>query len=387
LKGKFVSGKANISLRSTLVVFQFFISITLIVCATVVYKQLYYIQNKDLGYDRSQVIILPPTWMLGKNTEAFRSLVLQDAGVTNASVSNYVPAGPSTSNNFGVYPDHNSTQLLTTLKYEVDPSYIPVMGMQITAGRNFSKDFSTDSAAMIINEAAAREFGWQNNALGHMLTSPSGQDNKPVSYKVIGIVKDFHFKSMHERISPLVMVLSSNPGFMIVKAQTKDIQGLLASLKKQWTAMSSEPFYFTFLDDRFNDTYQADQRTGRILDIFAGISIFVACLGLFGLAMFTAEQRIKEIGIRKVLGATTTEVVGLLSKEFLKLVIIANLIAWPLAWWAMNKWLQDFAYHTPISWWIFVIAGIVALGIALCTVSYQALKAARMNPTKSLHVE
>lgn len=384
---KFSGGSKSIGLRSGLVVFQFFISITLMVGTTVVYRQLNYIQNKKLGYSKDQVLVLPETWLLGKNEAVFRDQLMQDPGVVNVSTSGYLPAGPSNNNNFMVYPESNSTQLVKTLRYDVDYNYIPTLGMELAAGRNFSKAYGTDSSGVILNETAARTLGWGEKALGHTITNTNNEGKKG-TYRVIGVVKDFHFKSLHERISPLVMVLDNNAGTVIVKVKTKDLPGLLANLKTQWNQLTTDaPFTYSFLDERFNATYLNEQKTGRILGIFAGLTIFVACLGLFGLATFTAEQRTKEIGVRKVLGASVTSIVGLLAKDFLKLVAIAIVIAMPVAGWIMSRWLADFAYRIEITWWMFAVAGLLAVGIALLTVSFQSVRAALMNPVKSLRSE
>ncbi|GAB2586880.1 ABC transporter permease [Spirosoma areae] len=388
LKGiKFTGGSNRISLRSGLVVVQFFISITLTVGTTVVYRQLNYIQNKKLGYNKDQVLVLPQTWLLDKKEDVFRNQIMQDTRVVNVSTSGYLPAGPSNNNNFFVYPEANSTQLVKTLRYDVDYNYLPVLGMQLAAGRNFSKAYGTDSSGVILNETAAKTLGWSNNALGHTITNSDNGGNK-TTYRVIGVVKDFHFKSLHERISPLVMTLGHTNGTVIVKATTKDIAGLIATLRTKWNQLAADaPFTYSFLDDRFADTYKAEQKTGQILGFFAGLTIFVACLGLFGLATFTAEQRTKEIGVRKVLGASVASIVGLLSKDFLKLVVAAIVLASPVAWWIMNRWLQDFAYRIDMAWWMFAGAGGLAIGIALLTVSFQSVKAALMNPVKSLRSE
>jgi len=385
--GKLTVGARSLGLRSSLVVFQFFISISLMVCTMVVYQQLSYIQNKKLGYNKEQVLVLPETWLLGNKEEVFRNELAQDPRVVNVSVSGFLPAGPSNSNNFFVYPETKSNQLVKTIRYDVDYDYIPVLGMQLGAGRNFSKAYGTDSTGVILNETAAHTLGWDDKALGHTISHTDNEGHKK-TYQIIGVVKDFHFRSLHEPISPLVMVLSPNSGTVIAKVKTKDIAGLLASLTQKWNKLSTEaPFTYAFLDERFNDTYRAEQKTGRILSVFAGLTIFVACLGLFGLATFTAEQRTKEIGVRKVLGASVGSIIGLLSREFLKLVLIAILIATPIAWYAMNRWLQDFAYKISIEWWVFVLVGVIAVGIALLTVSFQSIKAALMNPVKSLRAE
>jgi putative ABC transport system permease protein len=388
LKGvRFRGSRNSISLRSGLVVVQFFISITLIVSTTVVYRQLSYIQGKKLGYNKEQVLVLSETWLLGKKEDVFRNQLMQDSRVVNVSTSGYLPAGPGNNNNFFVYPESQSTRIVKTLRYDVDYNYLPTLGIQLAAGRNFSKTYGTDSTGIILNETAARTLGWAKNALGHTV-SRANNEGKIATYRVIGVVKDFHFKSLHEPISPLVMVLGNTGGTVIAKVKAKDIAGLLASLKTQWNQFTTDaPFTYAFLDERFNATYRAEQKTGLILGIFAGLTIFVACLGLFGLATFMAEQRTKEIGVRKVLGASVPGIVGLLSKDFLKLVGVALLLAVPVAWYVMNQWLQNFAYKIDIEWWMFALAGILAVGIALLTVSVQSVKAALMNPVKSLKTE
>ncbi|MBD2699227.1 ABC transporter permease [Spirosoma sp. BT702] len=388
LKGaKFTGDRKSIGLRSGLVVVQFFISIILMVGTTVVYQQLNYIQNKKLGYSKEQVLVLPDTWQLAKNEEVFRNQIMQDTRVVNVSMSGYLPAGPSYNNNYMMYPESNPTQFVKGIRYNVDYDYIPTLGMQMALGRNFSKEYSTDSSSAIINETAARTLGWQNNAIGKPIGHAENEGTRK-TYKVIGVVKDFHFRSLHESISPLVMTLGQNSGAVIIKAKTTDMSGLLTSLEKEWKKLTTDaPFMYSFLDKRFNDTYLAEQKTGRILGLFAGLTIFVACLGLFGLATFTAEQRTKEIGVRKVLGASVGSIVTLLSKDFLRLVAIAIVLASPVAWYVMSRWLREFAYKIDIQWWMFVLAALLAVGIALLTVSFQSIKAALMNPVKSLRSE
>jgi putative ABC transport system permease protein len=286
-----------------------------------------------------------------------------------------------------VNPDGNATQLVKTVCYQVDDSYIPTLGMQLAAGRNFSKTFGTDSTSVIVNETAVRTFSWGQNSLGRIIAHKEDDGTRKV-YQVIGVVKDFHFRSFHELITPVVMELGGDASNMIVRTRTKDYAGLLAEMKRKWTAAGAEaPFTYSFLDARFNDMIKAEETIGRILGIFAGLTIFVACLGLFGLATFTAEQRTKEIGIRKVLGADTSAIVALLSRDFLRLVGLAFLIAAPVAWLAMNRWLQDFAYRVSISWWIFAIAAGLTLAITLLTISLRAVQAALANPVDSLRTE
>ena len=387
LKSRFNSGKKTIGLRSGLVVFQFFISILLIVGSIVVYRQLSFIQHKKLGYDKDQVVLVEESYWLGKNRDAFIEKLKEDPRIQNVSSSSYIPAGYSNNNNFLLYPDNNSSQFVHTLRYDVDYNYIPTLGMEMKMGRNFSRDFGTDSTAIIINEQTVKAFGWEKNPIGHLLTK-SENDGSKQTYHVVGVVRDFHFKSLHEHIAPLVMVLSNDGSNILVKAKTKDMAGLLSSMKSSWTDFKAEaPFSYSFLDDRFNNTYKAEQKVGLILGIFAALTIFVAALGLFGLASFTAEQRTKEIGIRKVLGASVSGIVSMISADFLKLVLIAFLVAAPIAWYAMNWWLQDFVYRTDIGWWIFAAAAGLAILVTLLTISFQAIKAAKSNPVNSLRTE
>ncbi|HEX5152687.1 MAG TPA: ABC transporter permease [Parafilimonas sp.] len=388
LKGKLTTNHKSFGLRSGLVVFQFFISVALIIGTIVVYQQMKYIQNKDLGYNKEQLIIISNSYALGKNEQVYKQQMLQDPRIVNATASYYRPAGPSNYNNALAYPQGNDNLIVNGVDFHVDEQYIPTMGMKMVNGRNFSKEFTTDSSAIILNETAAKAFGWNNvTAIGKTVIRQNSDKGSNFPFHVIGVVKNFNFKSLHEAISPLYMTLQPEGG-LIFKIKTTDVTGLLATMKKQWESYKAEePFEYSFMDDLFNKTYSTEQKTGNILNLFSILTIFVACLGLFGLVTYTAEQRTKEIGIRKVLGASVTQVAQMLSKDFLKLVLIASVIAFPAAWWAMNKWLQSFAYRINISWWIFVIAGVAALSIALITVSFQAIKAALQNPVESLRTE
>ncbi|MEO8712211.1 MAG: ABC transporter permease [Parafilimonas sp.] len=388
LKGKAVSNNKSFGLRSGLVVFQFFISVALIIGTIVVYQQMKYIQNKDIGYNKEQLITIPNSYVLGNNEQVFKEQILKDLRIVNATVSGYKPAGPSDFNNALASPQGNDNLIVDGVDYHVDENYIPTLGMHMASGRNFSKDFATDSAAIILNETAAKALGWNDiTAIDKNVIRQNNDQNKSFTYHVIGVVKNFNFKSLHETISPLYMTLRPDGGLMF-KIKTTDVQGLLATMKKNWDAYKTgESFTYNFMDDLFNKTYSAEQKTGTILNIFSILTILVACLGLFGLVTYTAEQRTKEIGIRKVLGASVLQVTQMLSKEFIKLVMIASLIAFPVAWWGMHKWLQSFAYRTSINWWVFVVAVVAALLIALITVSFQAIKAAIANPVKSLRTE
>jgi putative ABC transport system permease protein len=388
LKGRMTSANKSFSMRSGLVVFQFFISVSLIVGTMVVYEQMHYIQNKDLGYDKAQVITIPNSYVLGKNEKVFKNMMLQDPRVVNATLSYYRPAGPTNNNNALVYPDGHDNATLKTIDFHVDEQYIPTFGIKVALGRNFSKDVTTDSTAMILNEAAAKTLGFTTtNVIGQTVVQVNSSKGKNFRYHVIGVVKDFNFKSLHEAISPMELTLEPEGG-VVFKVHTADIAGVLAGMKKQWdTFNTGEPFTYNFLDDLYNKTYAAEQKTSTILDIFALLTVVVACLGLFGLVTYTAEQRVKEIGVRKVLGASVTQITRMLSTDFLRLVFVACLVAFPASWWATDKWLQSFAYRTDIHWWIFALAAGCALLIALLTLSFQAIKAAIANPIKSLRTE
>ncbi|MBS1935848.1 MAG: FtsX-like permease family protein, partial [Bacteroidetes bacterium] len=388
LKGKLTANNKSFGLRSSLVVFQFFISVALIIGTIVVYQQMKYMQNKDLGFNKEQIITIPNSYALGKNEQIYKQQMLQDPRVIAATASYYKPVGPSNYNNALAYPQGNDKLIIGGVDFHIDEEYIPTLGMKMVSGRNFSKEFTTDSFAIILNETAVKAFGWNNvSAVGKIVIRQNTDKGSNIPFHVIGVVKNFNFKSLHESISPLFMRLEPEGGVMF-KIKTTDVAGLLATMKKQWDSYKTEePFTYSFMDDLFSKTYSTEEKTGAILNIFSALIILVACLGLFGLVTYTAEMRTKEIGIRKVLGASVTQVTQMLSKEFIKLVLIASLIAFPVAWWAMNKWLQSFAYRINISGWIFVVAALAALMIALITVSFQAIKAAVANPVKSLRSE
>jgi putative ABC transport system permease protein len=387
LKGK-MTGNKSFGLRSSLVVFQFFISVSLIVGTIVVYSQMHYIQNKDLGYDKEQVIIIPNSYFLGKNEKVFKDIMLRDPRVVNGTLSYYRPAGPSNNNNALIFPAGHDNTAMRTEDFHVDEQYIPTLGIKMAAGRNFSVAITSDSSAIVLNIAAVKALGFTTaNVIGQSIVQVNSSRGKNFKYHVIGVVKDFNFKSLHEAIAPMLFTLEPEGGVMF-KIHTKDIAGVLASMKTQWdTFDTGEPFTYTFLEDLYNKTYAAEQKTSSTLDIFALLTVVVSCLGLFGLVTYTAEQRVKEIGIRKVLGASVTQITSMLSADFLKLVFIACLIAFPVSWWGVNKWLQSFAYRMDIHWWIFALAAFFALLIALITLSFQAIKAAIANPIKSLKTE
>ncbi len=378
-------GSQRKPLRSTLIVFQFFVSIALIIATIVVYRQLHYMQNRKLGYDKEQLVYIPDARLLGKNQTAFEQQLLQDNRVVSASITRSVPGDPFMDGT-EVYPKNessNGTEIHANI-YHVDYDYLRTLGIHVVQGRNFSKDFPTDSSGIVINEAAVRELGWSAaNPVGKTIVR-SGQHE----LKVVGVVADFNYASLKQKIAPLMMVLGNNFGGLLIKIKTANVKDFLADLKTKWDTFKPDgPLSYNFLDDTFATLYESEQRTQKIFSAFTIIAIIIASLGLFGLSAFVIEQRAREIGIRKVLGASVQQVLLLVSKEFLLLVGIAFIISIPVTWWAMHRWLQDFAYRTNISWWIFAIAGIAAVTIALLTVSFQAIRAALANPVKSLRSE
>ncbi|ODS84514.1 MAG: cell division protein FtsX [Cytophagaceae bacterium SCN 52-12] len=388
LKGRAAAHNRRLGLRSGLVVFQFFISVSLIVGTVVVYQQMKYIQQKDTGYDREQLLVIPNSYALGAREKAFRQAMLQDPRVERATMSWFRPAGPSNYNNALAYPWGNDNLIVNGVDYHVDEEYIPTMGMKILHGRNFSSRFPTDSATIILNETAALALGWNaEKAVGETVVIQNSPRGSHAPFRVIGVVKNFNFKSLHEAISPLYMTLYPEGG-LIFKLNTPDVQGVLEAMQQLWDSYHpEEPFTYAFMDDLYFRSYASEQKTATVLNIFAALTIFVACLGLFGLVTYTSEQRTREIGIRKVLGAGTGQVTALLSGDLLKLVLAGSLIAFPVAWWGISRWLESFAYHIELRWWMFALSGLTAMLIAVFTVSWKAVRAAAANPVESLRNE
>lgn len=393
--GVFKKSWASLFIRNGLVVFQFTISVALIICTIILFQQLQFTQSKDLGLNKDNVIIIPNAEKMDENTkETFRQQLLKIPGITHASVSTSVP----TLSTFGdsYVPDITGVKEplvkdIMLSSFMADEEFIPALQIHLLQGRNFSKDFN-DSTSVIVNETTVKQIGWKE-PLGKYITYPGNNDQH---FKVIGVVKDFNLASLRvaDTIVPFALFHASSKtyqlgtSYIMASVGSKNISNTLSQLENKWKSFAGAvPFEYSFLDKKFETLYSSEQRMGTVFGIFTCLSIFVACLGLFGLSVYTAERRRKEIGIRKVLGATVRGVVGLLSKEFVKLVFIAAIIAFPLASWAMNKWLQGFAYRINILWWVFAIAGGLALLIALITVSVQAIKVAIANPVKSLRAE
>jgi putative ABC transport system permease protein len=309
-------------------------------------------------------------------------------GVTGATVSGFLPVSSSSRNDntFSKEAVMDSKNGFNMQVWGIDHDYLTTLGMKIVKGRGFQKEFGSDSSAVIINETTAGILGY-DDPLGKKIYSNDGSGNA-TSLTIIGVIENFHFESLRHNIGPLSMVLKPSSGFECFKVNTSDIQGLVKQIEAKWKAMAPQmPFSYRFLDDAFNEMYSSEQRIGKVAMSFSLLAILIACLGLFGLATFMAEQRTKEIGIRKILGASVSNIVSMLSGDFIKLVSLSAIIAFPVSWWFMHKWLQDFAYRIDIGWWIFIVAGAVALLIALITVSFQAIKAALANPVKNLRTE
>ena len=310
-------------------------------------------------------------------------------GVVSGTLSGYLPVSNSSrsDNTFSKDAVMDSKNGFDMQNWYIDYDYLKTMGMQLAKGRNFSRDFGGDSSAIIINETTERILGY-TDPIGKKIYTSIDAQGRTTSYTIIGVVKNFNFESLHQAIGPLCFLLGGGGGLAVFKINAAEAKSLIAQIQGKWKAMAPGlPFSYRFLDESFNEMYRSEQRFGKLALIFSVLAIFIACLGLFGLATFIAEQRTKEIGIRKVLGASIQGIVQMLSTDFMILVAIAFVFAAPFAWWIMHTWLQDFAYRINIDWWVFAVAGLTALFIALITVSFQAIKAALTNPVKSLRTE
>lgn len=379
-------------LRKSLITFQFVIAIFLVAATFIVVKQVSFIQNKKIGYNREQVVVLPVDYKTRAVYDQMKAAIMANPNVISVTGAYEDPTSIGWGDGI-VTDDGNGQKELSLNATPVDLDYLKTMGMELAAGRDFIKsDFATQETSnngenyrgtYIINEKAARDLGWTaEEAIGKTVS-------RGVPGPVVGVVKDFHFESLHTAIGPLLIFLDTSlVSQMFVKVKAENTASTIASLGNIWkTRVTHRPFDYHFLDEDFNALYKAEERTAKIFTLFAGLAIILACLGLFALAAFTTIQRTKEIGIRKILGANVTNITVLVTKQFLSLVGIAILIATPLAWWAGNTWIRDFAYRTDLSWWIFAIAGLSAVVIALATVSYHAIRAAMSNPVKSLRSE
>jgi putative ABC transport system permease protein len=384
LKGRFATGTKGILLRKGLVVSQFTISIALIISTIIVFLQMNFMRNQDLGFSKDQMMVINSNGDPAR--DAFINAVRGLPNVKAVTMSSSVPGG----GNMGAYSQIQNVkgvmQIANLDLYFVDFEYLTQYNVKMAAGRTFSRSFMTDTTqSMILNESAVKMFGYRTpqEAVGRDF------DQWGRKGKIIGVMKDFHFQSLQEKIKPLSMRIEPNGcGLVSIKVSSNNLPATISAIENKWnTLIPARPFSYFFLDEYFDKQYKSEQRFGKLFLNFAVLAIFISCLGLLGLASYSTMQRTREIGIRKVLGATVPNIVNLLSKDFLKLVGVAIIIASPIAWFGMHKWLQDFAYRIPISWWIFALAAVAATIIAIVTVSFQAIKAAVSNPVLSLRAE
>lgn len=395
LRGRFRSGSHGRSIRSGLVVFQFAISVILIICTLVVNRQMDYMTGDRLGFNKDQTVILERTDLLGENTRAFKNELTAMRGVRNVTGST---ALPGQQNFFGVSwsTPEKRNEPMTGRGILADEDYAEALGLKVVKGRFFSREFPTDSLGVVLNEKAAAELGLPDDPIGQRLITPDGFLNGPEgaekTYHVIGVVKDFHYQSLHEPITPLVFT-SGAPfnnvlGLTAVHVEAGAMEQVLTQIKELWGRFVPEkPLTFQFLDQTIANQYDTERTARKVFTFFSFITIFIACIGLLGLAAYTTRQRVHEIGVRKVLGASVSNIVLMLSRNFIKLVGIATLVAVPVAWYFMHRWLQNFTYRIDSSWDLFVWASAIALATAFLTISFQAVRAALQNPVKSLRTE
>ncbi|MCK5075149.1 MAG: hypothetical protein KAR38_02185, partial [Calditrichia bacterium] len=379
LKGILIPGSKGAIFRRTLVSFQFVLTICLIFGTLVINRQLHFIKNQKLGYNKDQVLSISLQGNLPEKTELLKNELKFNSNIIDISAATYAPSRVRQSFIVRDWEGNTNEEQFLAHIIGTDENYLNTLQLEMVQGRYFSKDFITDSSAIIINEAALAVLG-MDEPLGKSIL----EDNH-----IIGVIKDFHFKSLHEKISPLVMFYQPQDyKCLLVKLNTNNINETMNALDQKWQSVVSDyPMEFQFLDEHLDRLYRADQRIEKIINVFTFLALFIAILGLFGMASYIAEQRTKEIGIRKVLGATIPGILTLLSKEFVKWILIANVIAFPIGWFVMNKWLQSFSYRMDLNIWLFVFSGILALTVAIITVSIQAFKAATANPVEALKYE
>ncbi len=384
LKGRFSTGTKGSLLRKSLVISQFTISIALIIGTIVVYSQMSYMGNLDLGFKKDQVLVLDTN--SDKNRDALKEAISGLSNVKNVSLSSSVPGTGNPSAYSEIENIKGDLQIANLDLYFVDFDYISLFDIHLVAGRSFSREFKTDNTqAMLLNEAAVKMFGYSSpeQAIGKRFKQ-WGREGK-----IIGVIKDFHFQSLKTPIKPLSMRIEPDRGdYLSINVPSSNLSSTLTAVEKEWKKIiPNKPFSYYFLDEFFSRQYRSEEQFGKLFLNFALLAIFLSCLGLLGLASYTTMQRTKEIGIRKVMGASVSNILNLLSRDFLKLVVISFFVATPVSWYFMQEWLMDFAYRTTIGWWVFIVAGVIATLIALITVSFQALNAAIANPIKSLKTE
>jgi putative ABC transport system permease protein len=386
LKGKFTARRGNEFFRASLVVLQFTISTALIIGTIIMTQQLNFMTTKNLGFDKEHTVLVSiDNDDIYANRERFKSLLLQNAAITGVSAMSGEPSGFHDSFAFSEQDKEHEYRRLRTVF--TDENYVKTLGIKLVTGRDFSRTFPNDAAgSLLLNQAAVTHLNWRTDKAVGKILRRSMRDT--TAKMVVGVVEDFHFATLREAIEPLVISIGDDQRVFAIKLRAGDVAQALAAIERVWRNTSPRhPFAYKFLDETYDSLYKTERQQGVLMNVFSVIAMMIACLGLFGLAAFTAESRTKEIGIRKVLGASVASIIALLSKDFLKLVGIAIVIATPLAYWAAGKWLQDFAYRVELSWWVFAVAGVVAVVIAFATVATQAWRAARQNPVNALRSE
>jgi putative ABC transport system permease protein len=386
LKGTFKSGKSSGRLRNVLVVIQFFTTIILISSSIFVYNQLTFIQNKKLGYEKEQLICLHNISTLGAKANTLKQELLNHPEILNGSISSYLPV-PSSSNNSVAFPDGDQDNIASMYMWVVDEDYVKTFQMKIVEGRDFSTEFGADSLSVLVNEACLRQFGWETGE-GHFIRKYIDNDGTTADFKVVGVIEDFHFESLKSSISPMIMELNSRGFYLSLRFNASNAEDIIKLLEDKWKEFSPNyPFEYSFVSERFNDIYFQEQRMVKIMRTFTILAIIIASLGLFGLAAFIAEKRTKEIGIRKVNGASLINIFMLFTKDIAILILIAFVLAVPLTWYIMDQWLNNFTYRVDINFMVFLGAGLLSFMIAILTISYQAYMASTRNPIESLKYE
>ena len=393
LKGEMVSGGKRTRFRSILVVSQFTISLILLSSVLIFNKQMRFVQSKNLGYNKEQLLIINNAYLLDKNIEHFRDQILANPQIQSVSRSGFLPS-PSNRNNGSIWRDGiMSNDPIVFTHFFVDYDYIKTFGMKIVSGRGFSKEFSTDSSAIVVNQAAVKLLGWKDpigRKIGAILRTDFDINHPKLDeYTIIGVVEDFNYSSLHKPVEALAMYIKVSNEMITCRIRPEtNILSIVAFMKSKWIENApDQPFEYDFVTDSLHRQYGGDLRLGKILGIFTGLAFFVSCLGLFGLALFASEQRKKEIGLRRVNGSGIGQIVWLLTGDFTSLIIIASVIACPVSYYLMNKWMQNFAYRTGISWWIFAVTVMLSCIVALATIGYQSYKAASTNPVNTLRAE
>lgn len=386
LKGRLSKGSGNKALRSGLVIFQLFISVSLIIATVVMYRQLVLLQDKNLGFNKENVLVIRNPLSLGNNIDPFINELRQNPDIEAASLSHRIPGVMFNNIGFG---GEEIEEAFTLNLCIADAEFDDVMEIEMLEGRFFSKEFGTDTSAMIINEAAYELLGW-DDPIGKKINDWS-EDRR--EFHVIGVMKNMHYESLNMKVRPMALVyleglFNWDYEYLSIRYREGKTHDVVNFIENKWSAYSPDlPVDYSFLDNIYDSLYRNEMQARTVLMIFSALAIFIACLGLLGLASFMAEQRRKEIGVRKVFGASVENIYSLLSKEFLKWVLIANLIAWPVSWWALDQWLNNYAYRVDLSWWIFLAAGLITMAITVLITSYQGMRAARTNPVNALRYE